>query len=135
MLTLAARASTLYRCSARAPSKASGRPPLSPLSSCLRAVQIISRDIHRLANSFDFFRLLSFYYGGSGFYINTYMTVMFVYVYLYCRLILVLPPVADLLSTGSIAIRFELLQVRACVWHSTLRQATLATGCVATTAI
>jgi hypothetical protein len=81
-------------------------------------VQIISRDIHRLANSFDFFRLLSFYYGGSGFYINTYMTVMFVYVYLYCRLILVLPPVADLLSTGSIAIRFELLQVRACVRHS-----------------
>jgi hypothetical protein len=83
----------------------------STLSSSRRAVQIISRDIHRLANSFDFFRLLSFYYGGSGFYISTYMTVMFVYVYLYCRLILMLPPVADLLSTGSIDIRFELLQV------------------------
>jgi callose synthase len=58
---------------------------------------MISRDVHRLANSFDFFRLLSFYYGGSGFYINTFMTVMFVYVYLYCRLILALPPVVELL--------------------------------------
>ena len=59
---------------------------------------MISRDVHRLASSFDFFRLLSFYYGGSGFYINTFMTVMFVYVYLYCRLILALPPVVDLLA-------------------------------------
>ena len=49
--------------------------------------------MHRLAQSFDFFRLLSFYYGGSGFYINTYLTVMFVYIYLYCRLVLVFPEI------------------------------------------
>ena len=34
-----------------------------------------ARDVARLANSFDFFRLLSFYTGGLGFYLNNSFTI------------------------------------------------------------
>jgi callose synthase len=37
------------------------------------AEQSLSRDVNRLANRFDFFRLLSFYCGGLGFYMNACM--------------------------------------------------------------
>jgi callose synthase len=52
--------------------------------------QVVSRDIHRLTNSFDFWRLQGFYYGGVGFYMSTYLTVMAIYVYVYARLAMAL---------------------------------------------
>lgn len=52
------------------------------------AEQIISREIHRCANRLDFFRMLSFYHGGLGFYVNTLLTVWTVYLFVYCNLLL-----------------------------------------------
>ena len=58
-------------------------PPLPPFIPCAQGAgeQVISRDIHRLTNSFDFWRLQGFYYGGVGFYMSTYLTVMAIYIY------------------------------------------------------
>ncbi|KAI3865921.1 hypothetical protein MKX03_024071 [Papaver bracteatum] len=52
--------------------------------------QTISRDIYRLGHSFDFFRMLSCYFTTVGFYFNSLLAVIGVYVFLYGQLYLVL---------------------------------------------
>jgi 1,3-beta-glucan synthase len=41
--------------------------------------QVMSRDIHRLGARLDFFRLLSLYHSGPGFFLNTYLVLLSVY--------------------------------------------------------
>ncbi|KAL5750690.1 hypothetical protein ACOSP7_025293 [Xanthoceras sorbifolium] len=50
--------------------------------------QVLSRDVYRLGQLFDFFRMLSFYFTTVGFYVCTMMTVLTVYVFLYGRVYL-----------------------------------------------
>ncbi|VAI56274.1 unnamed protein product [Triticum turgidum subsp. durum] len=52
--------------------------------------QTLSRDIYRLARRFDFFRMLSCYFTTVGFYFNSLISVVGVYVFLYGQLYLVL---------------------------------------------
>ena len=52
------------------------------------AMQSLSRDVYRLGQSLDFFRLLSFYFGGVGFYISNNLTIWALYFFLYSRLLL-----------------------------------------------
>ncbi|XP_040947070.1 callose synthase 7 isoform X1 [Gossypium hirsutum] len=52
--------------------------------------QTLSRDVHRLGCHFDFFRMLSFYCTTVGFYFNSLVTVLIVYVFLYGRLYMVM---------------------------------------------
>jgi len=52
------------------------------------AMQSISRDVYRLANTMDFFRLMGFYFGGVGFYISNCLTIWALYLFVYSRLIL-----------------------------------------------
>ncbi|XP_014500932.1 callose synthase 10 isoform X1 [Vigna radiata var. radiata] len=47
--------------------------------------QVLSRDIYRLGQLFDFFRMLSFFFTTVGYYVCTMMTVLTVYVFLYGR--------------------------------------------------
>ncbi|KAK1301380.1 putative callose synthase 8 [Acorus calamus] len=54
------------------------------------AEQTLSRDIYRLGQCFDFFRMLSCYFTTIGFYFNNLITVFGVYVFLYGKLYLVL---------------------------------------------
>ncbi|KAE8665134.1 Callose synthase 1 [Hibiscus syriacus] len=52
--------------------------------------QTLSRDVHRLGCQFDFFRMLSFYFTTVGFYFNSMVVVLVVYVFLYGRLYMVM---------------------------------------------
>ncbi|KAJ0968111.1 hypothetical protein J5N97_025028 [Dioscorea zingiberensis] len=52
--------------------------------------QVLSRDIYRLGQLFDFFRMLSFYFTTVGYYVCTMMTVLTVYIFLYGRVYLAL---------------------------------------------
>ncbi|KAK8663998.1 hypothetical protein V6N13_083803 [Hibiscus sabdariffa] len=52
--------------------------------------QTLSRDVYRLGCRFDFFRMLSFYFTTVGFYFNSMVTVLTVYLFLYGRLYLVM---------------------------------------------
>lgn len=61
--------------------------------------QTMSRDVYRLGHRFDFFRMLSCYFTTVGFYFNTLLTVLIVYVFLYGRLYLVLSGLERGLST------------------------------------
>ncbi|PWA41263.1 glucan synthase-like 8 [Artemisia annua] len=47
--------------------------------------QVLSRDVYRVGQLFDFFRMLSFYFTTVGFYVCTMMTVLTIYVFLYGR--------------------------------------------------
>ncbi|XP_048443980.1 callose synthase 10 isoform X3 [Pyrus x bretschneideri] len=47
--------------------------------------QVLSRDVYRLGQLFDFFRMFSFFYTTVGFYVCTMMTVLVVYIFLYGR--------------------------------------------------
>ncbi|KAI3454955.1 hypothetical protein Pfo_011618 [Paulownia fortunei] len=47
--------------------------------------QIAFRDVYRLGQLFDFFRMLSFFFTTVGYYVCTMMTVLTVYVFLYGR--------------------------------------------------
>lgn len=40
------------------------------------AEQTLSRDVNRLGERLDFFRLLSFYFGGLGYYVGNFITVL-----------------------------------------------------------
>ncbi|KVI06253.1 Glycosyl transferase, family 48, partial [Cynara cardunculus var. scolymus] len=51
--------------------------------------QVLSRDVYRIGQLFDFFRMLSFYFTTVGYYLCTMMTVLTVYVFLYGRAYLV----------------------------------------------
>ncbi|XP_031403212.1 callose synthase 10 isoform X2 [Punica granatum] len=50
--------------------------------------QVLSRDIYRLGQLFDFFRMLSFFFTTVGYYVCTMMTVLTVYIFLYGRIYL-----------------------------------------------
>ncbi|XP_057970390.1 callose synthase 10 [Malania oleifera] len=50
--------------------------------------QVLSRDVYRLGQLFDFFRMLSFYFTTVGYYLCTMMTVLTVYIFLYGRVYL-----------------------------------------------
>ncbi|KAM0939500.1 putative 1,3-beta-glucan synthase [Dioscorea sansibarensis] len=52
--------------------------------------QILSRDIYRLGRRFDFYRMLSCYFTTVGFYVNSLISILGVYVFLYGQLYLVL---------------------------------------------
>ncbi|KAH7844337.1 hypothetical protein Vadar_026931 [Vaccinium darrowii] len=52
--------------------------------------QTLSRDIYRLGRRFDFFRMLSCYYTTVGFYFNSLISVVGIYLFLYGQLYLVL---------------------------------------------
>ncbi|XAR67942.1 1,3-beta-glucan synthase [Bertholletia excelsa] len=52
--------------------------------------QVLSRDVYRLGQLFDFFRMLSFYFTTVGYYVCTMMTVITIYIFLYGRVYLAL---------------------------------------------
>lgn len=52
--------------------------------------QVLSRDVYRIGQLFDFFRMLSFYFTTVGYYVCTMMTVLTVYIFLYGRVYLAL---------------------------------------------
>ncbi|KAM0833601.1 hypothetical protein ACQ4PT_064158 [Festuca glaucescens] len=52
--------------------------------------QTLCRDVYRLGHRFDFYRMLSMYFTTVGFYFNSMVAVLTVYVFLYGRLYLVL---------------------------------------------
>ncbi|XP_024386165.1 callose synthase 9 isoform X3 [Physcomitrium patens] len=52
--------------------------------------QTLSRDIYRLGQLFDFFRMLSFFFTTVGYYFTTMLTVLTVYVFLYGKVYLAL---------------------------------------------
>ncbi|KAL5209846.1 hypothetical protein ABZP36_005469 [Zizania latifolia] len=67
--------------------------------------QVLSRDIYRLGQLFDFFRMLSFYVTTVGFYFCTMLTVWTVYIFLYGKTYLALSGVGE-----SIQNRADILQ-------------------------
>ncbi|KAK1611629.1 hypothetical protein QYE76_035302 [Lolium multiflorum] len=73
--------------------------------------QTLSRDIYRLGQRFDFFRMLSCYYTTIGFYFSMMITVWTVYVFLYGRLYLVLSGLDNALATGKRFVHNTPLQV------------------------
>nr|QKN22529.1 callose synthase 9 [Urtica dioica subsp. dioica] len=57
--------------------------------------QVLSRDVYRLGQQFDFFRMMSFYFTTVGFYCCTMLTVLTVYVFLYGKTYLALSGVGE----------------------------------------
>ncbi|GLT28286.1 hypothetical protein SLA2020_032280 [Shorea laevis] len=65
--------------------------------------QTLSRDVYRLGHQFDFYRMLSFYFTTVGFYFNSMVTVLTVYVFLYGRFYMVMSGLErDILNSPSI---------------------------------
>ncbi|TQE02012.1 hypothetical protein C1H46_012331 [Malus baccata] len=60
--------------------------------------QVLSRDVYRLGQQFDFFRMLSFYYTTVGYYFCTMLTVLMVFVFLYGKIYLALSGVESRLT-------------------------------------
>jgi callose synthase len=52
------------------------------------AEQSLSRDVYRMCNRLDFYRLLGFYYGGIGHYFSNVLTILTVYVVVYLMTVL-----------------------------------------------
>ncbi|KAF7849018.1 hypothetical protein BT93_L1332 [Corymbia citriodora subsp. variegata] len=73
--------------------------------------QTLSRDIYRLGNRFDFFRMLSCYFTTIGYYFSTLIAVLTVYFFLYGRLYLVLSGLEKELCTQPIIRDNKSLQV------------------------
>ncbi|KAH7440721.1 hypothetical protein KP509_03G007700 [Ceratopteris richardii] len=61
--------------------------------------QLLSRDVYRLGQWFDFFRMLSFYVTSLGYYACTLMTVVVVYIFLYGKAYLALSGLGKALSS------------------------------------
>ncbi|KAG6632601.1 callose synthase 9 isoform X2 [Carya illinoinensis] len=57
--------------------------------------QVLSRDVYRLGQLFDFFRMMSFYFTTVGYYVCTMLTVLTVYVFLYGKAYLALSGVGE----------------------------------------
>ncbi|KAL8505877.1 hypothetical protein ACS0TY_016920 [Phlomoides rotata] len=57
--------------------------------------QVLSRDIYRLGQLFDFFRMLSFFFTTVGYYFCTMLTALTVYAFLYGRVYLALSGVGE----------------------------------------
>ncbi|CAI9106685.1 OLC1v1005889C1 [Oldenlandia corymbosa var. corymbosa] len=75
--------------------------------------QVLSRDVYRLGQLFDFFRMLSFFFTTVGYYLCTMLTVLTVYIFLYGRAYLALSGVG------------ETIQVRARILDNTALSAAL----------
>ncbi|XP_050371424.1 callose synthase 9 [Argentina anserina] len=60
--------------------------------------QVLSRDVYRLGQQFDFFRMLSFYFTTVGYYFCTMLTVLMVYIFLYGKTYLALSGVGESLQ-------------------------------------
>lgn len=60
--------------------------------------QVLSRDVYRLGQLFDFFRMMSFYFTTVGFYFCTMLTVLTVYIFLYGKAYLALSGVGETLQ-------------------------------------
>ncbi|KAL3519146.1 hypothetical protein ACH5RR_021735, partial [Cinchona calisaya] len=67
--------------------------------------QVLSRDVYRLGQLFDFFRMLSFFFTTVGYYFCTMLTVLTVYIFLYGRAYLALSGVGE-----TIEIRARILE-------------------------
>ncbi|KAJ4775036.1 GLUCAN SYNTHASE-LIKE 8 family protein [Rhynchospora pubera] len=67
--------------------------------------QVLSRDVYRLGQLFDFFRMLTFYFTTVGFYVCTMVTVLTVYIFLYGRVYLALSGLDSAISKSRISIR------------------------------
>ncbi|KAA8549607.1 hypothetical protein F0562_001375 [Nyssa sinensis] len=67
--------------------------------------QVLSRDIYRLGQLFDFFRMLSFYFTTVGYYFCTLLTVLTVYIFLYGKAYLALSGVGE-----DVQVRAEITQ-------------------------
>ncbi|CAM6036816.1 unnamed protein product [Sphagnum compactum] len=72
--------------------------------------QSLSRDVYRLGQLFDFFRMLSFFYTSVGFYVTTMMTVLTLYVFLYGKAYLALSGVDASLQADNNIIQNAALQ-------------------------
>ncbi|XP_061343058.1 callose synthase 9 [Gastrolobium bilobum] len=57
--------------------------------------QVLSRDVYRLGQLFDFFRMMSFYFTTVGYYFCTMLTVLTVYAFLYGKTYLALSGVGE----------------------------------------
>ncbi|KAI4307526.1 hypothetical protein L6164_030703 [Bauhinia variegata] len=57
--------------------------------------QVLSRDVYRLGQLFDFFRMMSFYFTTVGYYLCTMLTVLTVYIFLYGKAYLALSGVGE----------------------------------------
>ncbi|XWS71098.1 hypothetical protein CRYUN_Cryun03dG0108600 [Craigia yunnanensis] len=57
--------------------------------------QVLSRDVYRLGQLFDFFRMMSFYFTTVGYYFCTMLTVLTIYIFLYGRAYLALSGVGE----------------------------------------
>ncbi|XP_022729546.1 callose synthase 9 isoform X3 [Durio zibethinus] len=77
--------------------------------------QVLSRDVYRLGQLFDFFRMMSFYFTTVGYYFCTMLTVLTVYIFLYGRAYLALSGVG------------ETMQVRAQITKNTALETALNT--------
>lgn len=60
--------------------------------------QVLSRDIYRLGQLFDFFRMMSFYFTTVGYYFCTMLTVLTVYAFLYGKTYLALSGVGEIIE-------------------------------------
>ncbi|KAM2691324.1 hypothetical protein EV2_005739 [Malus domestica] len=60
--------------------------------------QVLSRDVYRLGQQFDFFRMLSFFYTTVGYYFCTMLTVLMVFIFLYGKIYLALSGVESRLT-------------------------------------
>ncbi|KAJ6307270.1 hypothetical protein OIU76_017130 [Salix suchowensis] len=58
--------------------------------------QVLSRDVYRLGQLFDFFRMMSFYFTTVGYYFCMMLTVLTVYIFLYGKAYLALSGVVSL---------------------------------------
>ncbi|XP_039002061.1 callose synthase 12-like [Hibiscus syriacus] len=62
---------------------------------CGNGEQILSRDVYRLSQRLDFFRMLSFFYTTIGYFFNTTVIILSVYVFLWGQLYLALSGVEN----------------------------------------
>ncbi|KAL6499585.1 Callose synthase 9 [Orobanche gracilis] len=61
--------------------------------------QVLSRDVYRLGQLFDFFRMLSFYFTTVGYYFCTMLTVLTLYAFLYGRVYMALSGVGETIQS------------------------------------
>ncbi|OMP02607.1 Glycosyl transferase, family 48 [Corchorus capsularis] len=77
--------------------------------------QVLSRDVYRLGQLLDFFRMMSFYFTTVGYYFCTMLTVLTIYIFLYGKAYLALSGVG------------ETMQIRANIMKNTALEAALNT--------
>ncbi|KAJ4886039.1 Callose synthase 9 [Raphanus sativus] len=66
--------------------------------------QVLSRDVYRLGQLLDFFRMMSFYFTTVGFYFCSMLTVLTMYIFLYGKAYLALSGVGDTIRERAILV-------------------------------